>query len=57
MGFKLPRQLGKSRPDTSTRGYALDSSQPEEIDKAPFWLADSGDPRALALFEEILAGR
>jgi hypothetical protein len=26
------------------RGYALDSSQPEEIDKAPFWLADSGDP-------------
>jgi len=24
--------------------------------KAMFWLADSGDPRALALFEEILAG-
>jgi hypothetical protein len=38
------------------RGYALDSSQPEEIEKALFWLAESGDPRALALFEEILAG-
>jgi hypothetical protein len=25
-------------------------------EKALFWLADSGDPRALALFEEILAG-
>jgi hypothetical protein len=29
---------------------------PRIREKAMFWLADSGDPRALALFEEILAG-
>lgn len=29
---------------------------PRIREKAMFWLADSGDPRALALFEEILTG-
>jgi hypothetical protein len=29
---------------------------PRIREKAMFWLADSGDPRALVLFEEILAG-
>ena len=36
---------------------ARGSGDPRIREKAMFWLADSGDPRALALFEEILAGR
>jgi HEAT repeat protein len=35
---------------------ARGDSDPRIREKALFWLADSGDPRALALFEEILAG-
>ena len=36
---------------------ARGDGDPRIREKAMFWLADSGDPRALALFEEILAGR
>jgi hypothetical protein len=35
---------------------ARSDADPRIREKALFWLADSGDPRALALFEEILAG-
>jgi hypothetical protein len=35
---------------------ARGAADPRIREKALFWLADSGDPRALALFEEILAG-
>ncbi|HEY7470890.1 MAG TPA: HEAT repeat domain-containing protein [Gemmatimonadota bacterium] len=35
---------------------ARGDGDPRVREKALFWLADSGDPRALALFEEILAG-
>jgi hypothetical protein len=35
---------------------ARGDGDPRIREKAFFWLADSGDPRALALFEEILAG-
>jgi len=35
---------------------ARGEGDPRIREKAFFWLADSGDPRALALFEEILAG-
>jgi hypothetical protein len=35
---------------------ARGDADPRIRGKAMFWLADSGDPRALALFEEILAG-
>ena len=35
---------------------ARGAGDPRIREKALFWLADSGDPRALALFEEILAG-
>lgn len=35
---------------------ASGDGDPRIREKAFFWLADSGDPRALALFEEILAG-
>lgn len=36
---------------------ARGDGDPRIREKALFWLADSGDPRALALFEEILARR
>lgn len=36
---------------------ARDDGDARIREKALFWLADSGDPRALTLFEEILAGR
>jgi HEAT repeat protein len=36
---------------------ASDDADPRIREKALFWLADSGDARALALFEEILAER
>jgi hypothetical protein len=36
---------------------ARGDGDPRVREKALFWLADSGDPRALALFEEILADR
>lgn len=35
---------------------ARGDGDPRIREKALFWLADSGDPRALALFEEILTG-
>ncbi|HEY7574423.1 MAG TPA: Gfo/Idh/MocA family oxidoreductase [Thermoanaerobaculia bacterium] len=35
---------------------ARGDGDPRIREEALFWLADSGDPRALALFEEILAG-
>jgi len=35
---------------------ARGDGDPRIREKAMFWLADSGDPRALALFEEILVG-
>lgn len=35
---------------------ARGDGDPRVREKALFWLADSGDPRALALFEEILTG-
>jgi hypothetical protein len=35
---------------------ARGDGDPRVREKALFWLADSGDPRALALFEEILGG-
>ena len=33
------------------------ADDPEVIRAALFWLGESGDPRAIALFEEILVGR
>jgi hypothetical protein len=47
---QLPRDEGVPRLITLARGHR----DPRVREKALFWLGQSGDPRALALFEEIL---
>jgi HEAT repeat protein len=54
--FALSQVDGDAGFDALVR-IARGDSDPPIREKALFWLADSGDPRALALFEEILAGR
>jgi hypothetical protein len=53
--FALSQIDGDAGFDALMR-IARGGSDPRIREKALFWLADSGDPRALALFEEILTG-
>ncbi len=53
--FALSQIDGDAGFDALMR-IARGDGDPRIREKALFWLADSGDPRALALFEEILTG-
>ena len=53
--FALSQIDGDAGFDALMR-IARGDGDPEIREKALFWLAESGDPRALALFEEILNG-
>jgi hypothetical protein len=53
--FALSQIDGDAGFDALMR-IARGDGDPRVREKALFWLADSGDPRALALFEEILTG-
>lgn len=50
-------QLSGNRGVPALIGVARTNGDPEIRRRAMFWLGQSEDPRALALFEELLAGR